>query len=464
VTSSDPLYYMGLSDVARMLRKRQVSCVEVHDATFRRIDEVEPQLEAFITLLREESLGEAVEADRTLARGESTGPLHGIPVSLKDLYDTAGIRTTAASQVMADRVPSADATVTARLKSAGAIIIGKANQTEFAFGGTDSAFGALKNPWSLEHSPGSSSSGSGASVAAGMGYASMGTDTGGSVRIPAAMCGVVGLKPTYGRVSRHGIVPLSWTLDHAGPLTRTVTDAALVLQAIAGYDPRDPTSSRRPVPSYLRALPRDLSGVTLGVPSAFFYEDLDPDVAARLEEAHGVLRKLGARLKKVNIPHAAYSMAALVTIIESEAASVHWSTLIERPDDYQPVFRARAMRGLLTPAVSYLDAQRLRGLLIDDFEAALSGVDALVTPTCPTPPFRMDQTPTASAMVSTIGRFTNLANMTGLPALSVPCGFNRDQLPIGMQLIGRSFDERTLIRIGNAYQSATDWRLRRPPL
>ena len=227
MTSSDPLYYMGLSDVARMLRKRQVSCVEVHDATFRRIDEVEPQLEAFITLLREESLGEAVEADRTLARGESTGPLHGIPVSLKDLYDTAGIRTTAASQVMADRVPSADATVTARLKSAGAIIIGKANQTEFAFGGTDSAFGALKNPWSLEHSPGSSSSGSGASVAAGMGYASMGTDTGGSVRIPAAMCGVVGLKPTYGRVSRHGIVPLSWTLDHAGPLTRTVTSNTL---------------------------------------------------------------------------------------------------------------------------------------------------------------------------------------------------------------------------------------------
>ncbi len=459
-----PLHSMSLTDVARLLRRRQVSAVEVHEAVFRRIDEAEPQLEAFITLLREESLSEAVEADRALARGESKGPLHGIPISLKDLYDTAGTRTIAGSRVMADRVPSSDATVTARLKSAGAVIIGKANQTEFAFGGAYSAFGALKNPWAIDYFPGSSSSGSGASIAAGMGYASMGTDTGGSVRIPAAMCGVVGLKPTYGRVSRHGIIPLSWTLDHAGPLTRTAADAALVLQAIAGHDPNDPTSSRRPVPSYLRALPRDLNGVTLGVPSAYIDENLDPDVAARVGEAHGVLRKLGARLKEVAIPHAAYSMTALVTIIESEAASIHWSTLIERPDDYNEVFRSRAMRGLLPPAVSYLDAQRLRSVLIDEFTTALEGVDALVTPTCPAPAYRMDKTPPPITMVTTIGRFTNLANLTGLPALSVPCGFNRDGLPVGMQLIGRAFDERTLIGIGNAYESATDWHLRRPQL
>ncbi|MCH8282952.1 MAG: aspartyl/glutamyl-tRNA amidotransferase subunit A [Chloroflexi bacterium] len=453
---------LAIAEASRMVRRGQVSCLELTQAALERIDEANPTLNAFITVLRDEALDAAREADRRLATDGPLGPLHGIPVSLKDLYDTRGIRTTAASRLMAQRVPQQDATVVTRLKQAGAIIVGKANMPEFAYGGIHPEYGSSKNPWDPARSPGGSSSGSAISVATGMSYASMGSDTGGSIRIPAAFCGVVGLKPTYGRVSRHGVVPLSWTLDHAGPLTRTVRDAALMLRVIAGQDARDPASSARPVPNYARGLPRELKNVTIGVPQDYFYDELDGEVERALDAAHVSLRRLGARLKRVSIPHASDSLAAASVITPCEAGAFHWQALRDRPGDFSDSIWGRFTLGLLTPADTYLRAQRLRSLLMNEFHDAFKQVDAMVLPTVPILPDLLGERPMTREGISAIGRCTRAFNLTGLPALSLPCGFTGDGLPIGMQLIGRPFDEATLFKIGHAYEQATDWHTRRP--
>ncbi len=459
---SRDLCYLSIAEAARLIRGRRLSCAELTQAVLDRIGEGGPRLNAFITVMAEEALRDARAADRRLERADYAGPLHGIPVSVKDLFDARGVRTTAASKILAGRVARRDSAVVQRLRQAGAIVAGKANMSEFAIGGMQPEYGPVRNPWDPARAPGGSSSGSGAGVATGMGFASIGSDTGGSIRIPSAFCGIVGLKPTYGRVSRRGMVALSWTLDHAGPMTRTVRDAAIVLQAIAGHDSEDPTSSTQPVPNYARALRRDLKGVRIGIPRAYYYDELDAEVASALDRAHGVLRRLGARLRDVTIPHAEVSLAALTLIMHPEGAALLWPALRERPGDFSDPVRGRFVQGLLTPASAYLKACRVRAKLIEEFRAAFEKADALVLPTVPIPPHRLDERPVTSSGVAVVGRNTGSFTLTGLPALSVPCGFTRAGLPMGVQIVGRPFDEATVLRIGHAYEQATDWHTRRP--
>ncbi len=455
--ASEELHYLPISQVARLIRNGKVSCLEVTEAAWARIDQVNPMLNAFITTQREESLLAAEEADRSLKRNGATSPLHGIPISLKDLYDTAGLLTTAGSRTMADRVPDRDATVVRRLREAGSILLGKVGMSAFACGGTDSVFGDIANPWDITRYPGGSSSGSGASVASGMSYASMGSDTGGSIRTPASLSGVVGMKATYGRVSRYGVVTLSWTLDHAGPLTRTVRDAAIVLQTIAGHDPLDVTSSRERVPNFSRGIARSLEGRTLAVPRQAFYQDLDPQVAAAIEEALRVLQRLGARLKEVELPTVSLAQDSMVTIMQVEGAAYHWERVKDRLDELAPKVRSRITRGVITPAITYIQAHRIRTILIEEFRQAMNGTDAMVLPTTAKTAPRLDEVTPNKAITPSF-------NMTGLPALSVPCGFTRAGLPIGMQIAGHAFDEATVFNIGHAYETATDWHARRPTL
>ena len=460
---SGDLTLLTLRQVSRLIKLRQVSCVEVTAAAFRRIDHANERLNAFITLLPEEAKDEAEQADVLLSKGVYKGPLHGIPVSLKDLYDTKGVRTTSATRIMADRVPTEDSVIARRLREAGAILIGKANMTEFALGGIWPEYGQAINPWNAEHTPGGSSSGSGVSVATGMNYASIGSDTGGSIRIPAAFCGVVGLKPTFGRVSRRGMGILSWTLDHAGPLTRSVGDAALVLQAIAGRDSQDPSSSDERVPRYPTRPVRSLEEMTIGIPWDYYYEELHPEVERALKRAHRDLRSLGASLRRVTIPHAAEASAAQMIIMYSEGGAIHRKALAERPEDFTEQVQAMFHQGLMTSAVTYLNAQQARRRVIAEFQSALRHVDALVMPTVPIPAQRLGERPVASDGTPIVGRCTAVGTMTGLPVLSVPCGFTKEGLPMGMQCIGRPFDEATLLKIGHAYESATEWHTWVPP-
>ncbi len=456
------LCYLTISEAGALIRRRRVSCVELTQAALARIAEANPKLNAFITVMGDEALRDARTADRRLARGEAAGPLCGIPVSVKDLYDTKGVRTTAASHIFKDRVPVQDSAIVERFRQAGAALVGKANMSEFAIGGTQPEYGMPKNPWDRQRTPGGSSSGSGVSVATGMNYASIGSDTGGSIRIPAAFCGIVGLKPTYGRVSRRGMMPLSWTLDHAGPMTRTVRDAALVLEAIAGHDPADATSSTRPVPRYSAALKGGARGVTLGLPRAYYWEHMDAEVAAALEKAQAELRRLGAKFREVEIPHANVASPAQWAIMVAEGATIMWRELRTRLGDFSDVVRARFVQGALTPAVAYLKAQQVRALLMQEFRAALEKADALLMPTVPIPAHKVDERPTGPGGAAIVGRCTGSFTVTGLPALSVPCGFTKAGLPIGMQVVGRPFEEATVLRIGHAYEQATEWHTRRP--
>ncbi len=448
-----PVQDLTIAEVGRLLRGRKLSSVELTRAAWNRIDALNPEINAFITMLREESLDDAREADRRLESGERVGPLHGVPVSVKDLFDTKGVLTTAGTKAFSTRVPREDAEVVRRLKEAGAILIAKANMAELAIGGPDHPYGPVANPWDLERSPGGSSSGSAASTASGMNYASIGSDTGGSIRIPASFCGAVGIKPTYGRVSRRGGVPLSWSSDHFGPLARSVRDAAIVLQAIAGHDPADPTSSREPVPSYSRGLSRRLEGYVIGVPWGYYYEELAPDVRAAMDEAHRTLRELGARLVDVEV-----SDPPRLGIIHVEMAAAIGKELWPHLESLGEAARTRLIQGFAMPAHAYVKAQQVRTLLIHEMTAVFKTVDALVTPTTPIPAYDWRKDPSG---LNVMGRNTRLFYLTGQPALSLPCGYSADGLPIGLQIVGRPFEEKTILNIAHAYERATDWHQRR---
>lgn len=413
---------------------------------------------------------QAEQAAREIAAGRYRGPLHGIPVSLKDLIDTRGVRTTCGSKVLADHVPARDATVAVRLRDAGAVLLGKAALHEFAYGITnDNAyFGPTRNPWGVDRIPGGSSGGGGAAVAAGLGAASIGTDTGGSIRIPAALCGLVGLKPSYGRVSRDGVFPLSWSLDHPGPMTRTVEDAAIVLQAIAGPDPRDRTTLGRTVPDFRSAARRDVRGLRVGVLDDAFHRQVEPGVRIAFDAALEVLGELGLRLEAVTIPHMPEAFAAQLAIIQAESASVHERWLRDRPLDYGPETLERLRHGQFITATQYLRAQKVRGLVMEEFDDLLGRVDAIVLPSVPAVAPRIGQNTIeiggeALETRAVITRFSRLFNFVGAPALSVPCGFGADGLPVGLQIAGRPMDEETVIAIGAAYEQATPWHTRRPP-
>jgi aspartyl-tRNA(Asn)/glutamyl-tRNA(Gln) amidotransferase subunit A len=440
--------------------------VELTRACLDRIDRVDPVVHAFVSLDAEGALQAAREAEREIEGGRYRGPLHGIPIGIKDNYDTPGVPTRNGSRVFADRMPGEPATVWARLREAGAVLLGKTTMSEAAWG-VD--FPPVRNPWDVRRNPGLSSGGSGAAVAAGLCFMAMGSDTGGSIRIPAGLSGVVGLKATYGRVSRAGVMPHSWSLDHAGPLTRRVEDAAVVLGVIAGHDPRDPGSAGVPVGDYLGGLKEGVSGMRIGVPLEHFWDRIEARVEPVVRQALRDLEGAGARVEDVSIPHMA---TALGTILVTEMASVTaWhDKYLKQPDrrtKYTPEVRFLMDAGKFIFATDFLKAQRVRRVLVEEVRAAFNRVDILATPSLPLCAWEVSESQVQIAgqlehVLHACWRYTYPWNLTGLPALSVPCGF-AGGLPVGLQLVGRPFAEATVLKVGYAYQEATSWHEIRPP-
>jgi aspartyl-tRNA(Asn)/glutamyl-tRNA(Gln) amidotransferase subunit A len=454
-------------EVAEKIRTRQISPVDVTERVLARIDALDGTLNAFITVLSEQARHDARQAEREILAGRYRGPLHGVPISIKDLFATKNIRTTAGSRVLADHVPDHDATVVERLRSAGAIVVGKTNMLEFAYAAVHPDFGATPNPWDLARSASGSSSGSAVAVAAGMGYGSIGSDTGGSIRLPAAYCGIVGLKPTYGRVSRHGGLPVSWSADHFGPMTRTVGDAAALLRAIAGADPRDPTSGRVPVSDYVAGLDGGVAGKRIGISDLYLRQHVDPDVQFLVEQAITTFERLGATIEKVTLPPPSDAVSALLAILMPEAAVYHLPWLREQPENYSSAVRERLELGIITPAVSYIQGQQMRRQIIDDFLIAMEPVDLLITPTGPTPATLLEGDLTTGSeadpdLLAAVMNFSGPFNLTGFPAVSIPCGFTPGGLPVGLQFVAKPWREGPLLAAAQAYEQATDWHRRLP--
>ena len=466
-TSQTNLYHLTIREASALLKSGQLSPVELTQAFLDRIEATDDRLHSFIIVLKEQALDDARLAEAEIRRGDYKGPLHGIPFALKDLYDTAGITTTSGSKVDIDRVPTEDATTTARLKGAGGILLGKLVMHEFALGGPDftTPFPPARNPWNLGHITGGSSSGSGSAVASGQAMAALGSCTGGSIRGPASLCGIVGLKATYGRVSRAGVVTLSWSQDHCGPMTWTVEDTAYMMQVLAGYDPKDPTTSTAPVPDYSLSLREDIKGLTIGVPRHFFFaphESVNPEVVATVEKALKVLEGLGANLQEVTIPSLEYVRAANSVIMLSEAFAYHEKNLQTRPQDFGEMVRARFRIGGLFSSSDYVQSQRIRKVVNRECAEVLQKVDVLVTPTMTQPAAAFEG---YDAISTVTGRsFTAPFNLTGLPAISVPCGFTASGLPVGMQIAGKPFDEPGVIRAAYAYQQEARWFEQRPAI
>ena len=465
--SGTELCYLTIREAGELLKGGKLSPVELTRAFLDRIDALDGQLHAYITVLGDSAMAAAGQAEAEIQRGGYKGPMHGIPIALKDLYDTEGVRTTAGSRVMADRVPTEDSTATARLKAAGSILLGKLSMHEFAIGGPDPTcdFPPARNPWSLDNIPGGSSTGSAAATAAGLCMGSLGSCAGGSIRGPASHCGIVGLKASYGRVSRSGVVPLSWTLDHCGPMTWTVEDSAIMLQAIAGFDPRDTTSSRAPVPDYSVDLREDIKGLRVGVLRRFCFAD-DPQVSrdtlATVEAALNDVEELGAHVEEVNIPSLQYAGAALPVIFYSEAFAYHERNLRSRPQDFGDMARARFRVGGLYSAGEYVQAQRVRTVMKREFAEVLQRADVIVSPTMSNPAPRFDEADIMTA--PRMPNFTGPFNLTGMPAISVPCGFTPDGLPVGLQIAGKPFDEPAVLRAAYAYQQHARLFEKRPPI
>jgi aspartyl-tRNA(Asn)/glutamyl-tRNA(Gln) amidotransferase subunit A len=460
---SSDLTRLSIREAADLIHKKKISPVELTTACLARIDKLNPVLNAFITVTAESALAQARAAEAEVKAGKWRGPLHGIPIALKDLFDTAGVKTTAASGVFKDRIPQEDAEVVRRLKNAGAVLLGKTNMHEFAFGGSSvvSYFGAVHNPWEPSHIAGGSSGGSAAALAAELCYGALGSDTAGSVRLPAADCGIVGLKPTYGLVSIRGVIPLSWSLDHVGPMTRTVADNAVLLQAIAGYDPQDTTSEEMKVPDYAQALQPSVKSLRIGTPRDFFFADLHPEVEAATKDALAVLGKLTAGIR--DVPLAANTMESLRDVVRvAEAFAYHREFVAKTPELYQPLTLRRIRAGAEVTASAYIEARRELAQVRRTAGKIFESVDALVTPTIPIPPPAISD-PKVDDILPTV-RNTSAFNVYGWPAISIPCGFTREGLPLGLQIIGPSRGESTVFQLAYAYEQATDWRKRRPAL
>ena len=457
--SSVETQFLTISEAAELIRRREISPVEITEACLDRIERIDPQINSFITVTSELALEQARLAEQELASGLDLGPLHGIPVALKDLYMTKGIRTTAHSKVLEDWVPNEDATTTRKLRGAGAVLVGKLAMHEFAFGAPvfDTPFPPARNPWNSDHVTGGSSTGSGAALAAGLCFGSLGSDSGGSVRNPASQCGIVGLKATYGRVSRYGLIPLGWSVDHAGPMARTVGDTALLLQAIAGPDSKDSASANQPVPDFSAGLGDGVKDLRFGVPRDWLDEGVgtDPDVRAAFEVALDVLRGMGARIDDVDSAPFIESRPSNTMILTAEAYAVHEHTLQTRPQDLSKNLRTRLREGAYISAADYIQAQRVRTTIVEQIEEILATHDAILSPTTPRPGEAFDDF--AKEGRYGVPSFTNPGNLTGLPAISVPCGFSSAGLPIGLQIAGRAFDEASILKIARAYEGATSW-------
>ena len=460
---------MSLVAVAKAIASKEVSSREVTRSCLHRISEWQPRLNAFMAIEAEAALKAADEADAALAKGHVRGPLHGVPLAHKDMYYDEGKVVTCGSKIRRDFVATTTSTALQRLKDAGSIRHGSLQMVEFAYGptGHNVHYGAVRNPWNIDHITGGSSSGSGSAVAARLTFAALGSDTGGSIRLPAHFCGVTGLKTTVGRVSRAGAMPLSQSLDTVGPLAQSAEDCALLLGLMAGADPEDPTASTLPVPDYMAATKGSMKGLRIGVPTAFYVDDLDPEVARVLDETIATLKKEGAAIVSVELPDQRQLTAACQLVVATEAAAFHKRWMIERPQDYGAQVLMRLQNGLAIPAVSYLEAMRWRGPALAAYLAAVAGTDAVLVPVAPMPAATIAESDVgnsqnAEAVIQRITRFNRPINYLGLPALSVPSGFTKSGLPVGLQLIGRSFDEAMLLRIGAAFQRATDYHQRVP--
>ena len=465
------LCFTSISEASALIEARELSPVELVEAHLARVEETEPKLNAFITLLADEALEQANVAEREIAAGNYRGALHGIPIGLKDLYYTKGVRTTVGSRILRDFVPDYDAAVTECFSEAGAVLIGKLQMHEFALGATsvNPHDGPARNPWNPDRITGGSSGGSGAAVGGGQCMGALGSDTGGSVRIPAALCGIVGLKPTFGRVSRHGVYPLSWSLDTVGPMTRTVRDCAIMLNAISGHDPRDPSSANVPVQDFAEGIESGVQGLRIGIPDDFFYDVIDPQVAEAICQASGVLSELGASVERCSLPALNHALGISSAILVTEAAEVHLDNLRNRPQDIGADVRARLHLGAVSPAVDYLEAQRARAAYNAELADAMRKYDLLLAPAAAVGAPGIDQefveiSGKRENALSLMSRLTRPFNLTGQPTISVPCGFTDDGMPIGMQLAGRNWDEATVLRAAYAYEQAAEWRHRRPTL
>jgi aspartyl-tRNA(Asn)/glutamyl-tRNA(Gln) amidotransferase subunit A len=466
--AADPLHFLTIAEAASLIAARKLSPVEYVDALFSRINALDPQVNAFITQTAELARTQARAAEKEITSGKYRGPLHGIPFGLKDIFDTAGILTSGHSKVSRNNIPTEDATTVQRLYDAGAVLMGKLATHEFASGGPslDLPWPPARNPWNTAHFTGSSSSGSGAAVAAGFLPAALGSDTGGSIRIPAALCGIAGIKPTYGRVSRRGIIPNSYTFDHAGPLAWTVEDCAILLQAIAGHDPADPASARRQVPDYRANLKGDIRGLRVGVVRHFWEEEgtTDPEMAAAMNAAIDVLRQLGASVGDARMrTREAYNDTKMV-IAKTEIVVIHEKELRERPQDFGADFIGRNLPGFLFTGADYVRAQRERRSMVEEMDALYERFDVLLTASS-TPADRLDKL--VGAGFSQKWEKPNIYtpfNVTGGPALVVCNGYTASGMPLAMQIAGRPFDEATVLQVGHAYEKATTWRGRRPLL
>jgi aspartyl-tRNA(Asn)/glutamyl-tRNA(Gln) amidotransferase subunit A len=453
-TINDDIALASVEDAAAEVKAKRLSPVELTDALLDRIERLNPRLNAYMTVTAEQARAAARSAADEIARGEYRGPLHGIPIAHKDLFETAGVRTTAGSMILTDNIPSRDAAVVESLAAAGAVSLGKLGMHEWAYGTTSDNvhFGAIHNPWDLDHVPGGSSGGSGAAVAAGLAFVATGSDTGGSIRMPAAACGCVGLMPTYGRVSLRGAIPLSWTLDHAGPLTRTVRDAAIALQAMAGHDPRDPHSVDVPVPDYTEGIERGAQGLRVGVPRAFFAGSLEPDVERLTNAAFNGLSNAGADVRDVDGARLRAYQAIFGPVTFAEAAAVHEATYPARKDEYGPQVAGLLDLGLRTTSVQLAKAQQALAIArAGEADEMLDGLDVLALPTMPiaAPSIngaRSDNR--AGAMIA----FTAVFDVAGQPAIAVPCGLTDAGLPASLTLVARRWDEQTLLRAARAYE------------
>jgi aspartyl-tRNA(Asn)/glutamyl-tRNA(Gln) amidotransferase subunit A len=462
---------MTLTSVAQAIAQKKFSSREVTQSCLDRIAQWQPSLNAFMAIEADAALAAADAADADLAKGNNRGVLHGVPLAHKDMYYDAGKVVTCGSQIRRDFVATTTATSLQRLKDAGTVRLGSLQMSEFAYGptGHNAHFGPVHNPWDIACVTGGSSSGSGSAVAARLTFAALGSDTGGSIRMPAHFCGVTGLKTTVGRISRAGAMPLSQSLDTVGPLARSVEDCALLLGLMAGADPEDPTAITGPVPDYAAATTGSIKGLTIGVPSAFYVDDLDSEVAGILEATVAVLKREGATIVQVELPDQRQLTAACQLVLAVEAAAFHKRWMIERPQDYGAQVLMRLQNGLAVPGVSYLEAVRWRGPALSAHLAATSGVDAVIAPVAPVAAPTIAESdvgnsPDAEAVIQRLTRFTRPINYLGLPSLAIPSGFTRAGLPVAMQLIGRSFDEAMLLRIGAAFQRVTDFHDRAPKL
>ena len=466
MTQLSGAWKLDIAQAGAVISDNSFSSTALTEMMLARIAAIDPKLKSYVTVLHDDALQAAAAADKEIAAGKRRGPLHGIPIAIKDIYDTKGVRTTACSRVRENYIPEQDCTVVRKFREAGAVILGKVTTHEFAFG-FDSH--PTKNPWNLVHIPSGSSGGSGAAIAAGLCFAATGSDTGGSIRAPAAANGIAGIKPTYGRVSKAGVAVLSWSLDHAGPMARTVRDLAILLNIMAGHDSRDPHTKDVPVPDYVAFLTGDIRGMRLGVPTNYFTDDVDPAVANAVAKAIAELERLGASIVPVDIAELDGVLDCMLAIAMSEASTYHQASLRSTPDLFTDETRLLLEAGEMTLATSYINAQRARVAIKAAYREAFRGVDVILTPTQPTTALKIGQSISRigtreESVFAVSARFCAPLNLSGLPAASVPCGFSPGKMPIGLQIIGKPFDEATVLKVADAFERNTEWHRKYPPI